>query len=89
MKVCVRCFVSGRVQGVFFRAATRRKAEELHLCGWVRNLADGRVEVLACGSETAVRALQEWLWEGPPHAAVRDVSCAPAEPPASDRFEVR
>lgn len=73
MTVCVRCLVSGRVQGVFFRASTRRKAEELHINGWVRNLGDGRVEVFACGDESSVKSLQDWLWTGPPHAEVLEV----------------
>lgn len=74
MTVCVRCYVSGRVQGVWYRAYTRRKALELELTGYARNLPDGRVEVLACGEETAVAALREWLWEGPPRAQVTDVT---------------
>jgi len=82
MSSCVRCYVSGRVQGVFFRTSTRRKAEELGVDGWARNLADGRVEVLACGEQTAVEALKDWLWLGPGHARVADVQCEPA--PAQD-----
>ena len=74
MTVCVRCYVSGRVQGVWYRAYTRRKALELGITGYARNLPDGRVEVLACGEETAVAALREWLWEGPPRAQVTDVT---------------
>ena len=72
---CVRCLVSGRVQGVFFRAATRNKAVELGLQGRARNLPDGRVEVIACGSEDRLSRLREWLWEGPTHARVSDVVC--------------
>lgn len=80
MSVCVRCFVSGRVQGVFYRASTRERALALGLRGYARNLPDGRVEVLACGPEDAVRALEAWLWEGPPMARVTDVRCEPADP---------
>ncbi len=79
MRRCLRCYVSGRVQGVFFRAATQEKARELGLDGYARNLSDGRVEVLACGHEQAVADLRAWLWEGPPAAQVRDVTCEPAE----------
>lgn len=89
MSRCIHCFVSGRVQGVFFRAATQNEARELGLSGWVRNLPDGRVEVLACGAGPAVEALQRWLWEGPPHARVEDVTCDPGEPPEWEGFEVR
>lgn len=79
MRVCVRCLVSGRVQGVFFRASTRAKALELGVTGWARNLSDGRVEVLACGTEQALAALRDWLWVGPPQARVSEVVCRPAE----------
>ena len=72
-KSCKQFFVSGRVQGVFFRAATAAKARELTLTGHARNLADGRVEVLACGEPAAVDALAEWLWEGSPYSRVSDV----------------
>ena len=67
--------MSGRVQGVFFRASTRQRAQELGCRGYARNLADGRVEVLAVGEPTAVHALVEWLGQGPPAAHVTDVSC--------------
>lgn len=86
---CLRCLVSGRVQGVYYRASTRRRAQELGLAGWVRNLPDGRVEVLATGAEHALRELQDWLWQGPPHAQVTDVHCERVEHPPLPRFEVR
>jgi acylphosphatase len=73
MSICRRCFISGRVQGVFFRASTARRATELKLTGYAKNLADGRVEVLVCGEPVAVNALCEWLWDGPPAARVSDV----------------
>jgi acylphosphatase len=72
--ICRRCFVSGRVQGVWFRASTADQAVRLGVTGYACNLPDGRVEVLACGEEAAVGALCEWLWEGPRAARVRDVS---------------
>lgn len=68
-----RCLVSGRVQGVFYRASARERARVLGVTGYARNLPDGRVEVLACGSPEAVDALCAWLWQGPPAAAVKDV----------------
>jgi len=84
MAVCRRCFISGRVQGVAYRAATQRKAQELQLSGYARNLSDGRVEVLICGKEAAIDALAAWFWQGPPHAQVSDVTCMNVEldPPA-------
>lgn len=66
----IRCVVEGRVQGVFYRAATVAQAERLGLAGWVKNLADGRVEVVAAGEPDAIAALVQWLWEGPPAARV-------------------
>lgn len=68
-----RFLVSGRVQGVFFRASTRNEAQRLGVAGSARNLADGRVEVIASGSEDALSALERWLWQGPPSAHVEDV----------------
>ena len=82
--VCRRCLVSGHVQGVFFRASTRERALSLGVTGYARNLRDGRVEVLACGSAEAVAALCSWLSDGPPGARVRNVQCeayAAAAPP--------
>ena len=74
-RTCVRCLVAGRVQGVFFRASTQRRAEGLGVSGSARNLPDGRVEVIACGEPAAVAELREWLREGPPGAKVTGVSC--------------
>jgi len=66
-------FVSGLVQGVFFRDHTRRWATSLGLTGWVRNLDDGRVEALAEGPETDLQALIVQLRQGPPRARVEEV----------------
>lgn len=73
MKACIHCLVSGRVQGVLFRAATQDEAERLGVAGWARNLRDGRVEVLACGERERLERLQEWLREGPEQARVDDL----------------
>ena len=70
-----RCYVSGRVQGVFYRASTRERAQQLGCRGYARNLVDGRVEVLAVGEPAAVDSLIEWLWRGPPAAHVQNVQC--------------
>jgi len=86
VEICMRCYVSGRVQGVWYRAATRDKALELGLAGHARNLPDGRVEVLACGQENAVAALREWLWQGPPLAQVSEVICEPVPERATGDF---
>ncbi len=70
MTKCLQCFVSGRVQGVWFRASTKREAEALGLTGYVRNLPDGRVEAMICGSDDAVEKMQAWLRHGPERAEV-------------------
>jgi acylphosphatase len=72
-KIALHCYVSGLVQGVWYRDSTRRIAKEAGLCGWVKNLSDGRVEVLICGEKEKVYALRDWLWHGPPAAKVNDV----------------
>jgi acylphosphatase len=61
------------VQGVYYRAATFEQAQRLHLDGWVKNLADGRVEVVAAGAPGDVAELAAWLWQGPPAARVEAV----------------
>ncbi len=66
--------VKGRVQGVWFRDSTRRKAEALGVSGYAMNLGNGNVEVLGCGSRDALDRLQEWLRKGPPLAAVTEVA---------------
>ena len=73
--ICVRCFVSGRVQGVFYRASTQTVANKLGLTGYARNLMDGRVEVLVCGDQDKVEQLKDWLWQGPELARVEGVVC--------------
>ena len=70
---CAKFIVSGRVQGVFFRASTRTEAARLGLTGYAKNLPDGRVEVLACGDVHALDDLERWLRVGPPAARVENV----------------
>ncbi|HEX9140235.1 MAG TPA: acylphosphatase [Steroidobacteraceae bacterium] len=87
-----RCWVSGRVQGVFYRASAAQRATELGLCGYARNLSDGRVEVLAVGSIEALRQFTDWLAIGPTAARVSEVrieedAAALANPPRG--FTVR
>lgn len=66
-------FITGRVQGVCFRAYTEEEAHGLDLKGWVKNLGDGRVEVMCEGEKEDVEKLVEWCRCGPPGALVRDV----------------
>ena len=75
----VRVFISGIVQGVFFRSSTRDKAGELGICGWVRNLADGRVEAVFEGEEEKVEKMVEWCRKGPEYARVSAVDVIPEE----------
>lgn len=66
----VRLKIQGRVQGVWFRDSTRSQAMELGVFGWVKNCADGSVEVLSEGQEDKIRALISFCHKGPPHARV-------------------
>ncbi len=83
-------FVSGRVQGVFFRSNTRKKALELGLTGWVRNLMDGRVEAVFEGDEPTLQKALLWCRKGPSHAAVEDVEVYWEEPTGEfETFSIR
>lgn len=73
MALCRRYQVSGRVQGVFFRASTRDRAISIGVTGWVRNTSGGGVELVACGEESQLSQLEEWLQEGPSYAKVYDI----------------
>ena len=81
---CRRFRIEGRVQGVWFRESTRREAVALGITGYAKNLADGSVEVLACGPSAALKRLTDWLGEGPPMAEVSGIwwsesDCTPPE----------
>jgi len=80
----VHVYISGRVQGVFFRAYTKKEADRLGLKGWVRNLPDGRVEAVFEGDEEAVEAMIRWCHVGSPHAKVTGVEVQ--EEPYSGEF---
>ncbi|RLB13016.1 MAG: acylphosphatase [Deltaproteobacteria bacterium] len=72
-KVRVHLIIEGRVQGVWFRESTRKKALSLGVCGWVRNLVDGTVEVVAEVNKDKVEELVRWCHKGPPAAEVTNV----------------
>jgi acylphosphatase len=76
--ICKKCFVSGRVQGVFYRGAAVQRARELGVRGYARNLPDGRVEVLACGEEAPVQTFVSWLWTGSSASKVEAVEVVDA-----------
>jgi acylphosphatase len=69
----IHVFVKGTVQGVYFRYSTQKKAEEYHLTGWVRNRADGSVEILCEGTEENIDAMVRWCKIGPDRADVTEV----------------
>ncbi|HUF16387.1 MAG TPA: acylphosphatase [Acidimicrobiia bacterium] len=73
MTKAIHVFVSGDVQGVGYRQGCRHTARSLDLVGWVRNLADGRVEIFAQGGDEGLDRLMEWLWAGPTTARVSGV----------------
>jgi acylphosphatase len=87
-KRCIKALVSGRVQGVFFRDSTRRQARLLQISGHAINLADGRVEVLACGNHDDVESLIRWLHQGPTHASVNRVEIIDLEPSSLTGFTI-
>jgi acylphosphatase len=73
-QLCLRFYVSGRVQGVWFRASAQQEATRLGITGWAKNLPDGRVEVVACGDQDKLVILHEWLKHGPLLAKVEKVT---------------
>ncbi len=81
--------ITGRVQGVFFRAETKDRADSLGLTGWVRNCPDSSVEILAQGEEQALRELEEWAGHGPPGAEVRHIERKEQETSEWRGFEIR
>ena len=86
----VHVLVSGRVQGVWFRESTRRRAVELGVGGFVRNLSDGRVEAVFEGEETAVRAALDFVRVGPTHSRVSgvEVNEQPLDSPRPGPFQI-
>lgn len=90
MKVRAHIFVSGRVQGVFFRAEICRKARKLGLCGFVQNLSDGRVKAVLEGEKEKVEKLIEWAKKGPFFAKVDNIEIKEEEYQSEfDEFEIR
>jgi len=80
MKTNVHVLISGRVQGVWFRASTKEKADELGIYGWVRNTSDGRVEAVFEGEEKKVDEMVKWCHSGPPLAHVEKVEVKKQNP---------
>ncbi len=86
MPKAVHAIISGRVQGVGFRAWTAGSARKLGLDGWVRNRTDGTVEAVFSGDEEAVEEVLEDCWNGPLPARVEEVEVKPAKPPPEPGF---
>jgi acylphosphatase len=74
--ICKKCLIAGRVQGVFYRGSAAQRARELGVRGYARNIADGRVQVLACGNAKSVQQFIEWLWIGSSASKVTAVEVA-------------
>lgn len=89
MSSSYRFVVTGQVQGVGFRYAARRKAQQLNLTGWVANRNDGAVEGVACGEESALGRFNTWLSDGPPGARVHCVDWKPCSEVPADGFSIR
>ena len=87
-KICVHCFVSGKVQGVFFRRETQQLSIGLGLTGWVKNTDDNRVEAMICGEKESVDQLIQWLSTGPPLAQVSRVEKIPVPYQVFSAFDV-
>ena len=87
-KIGRRCYVSGVVQGVFYRQNTKVQANELGLTGWVKNLPDGRVEVLVFGEKQDIITMLEWLAKVPERAVVTNLEVFVADPKPYASFEI-
>jgi acylphosphatase len=88
-RIRAHVYVSGTVQGVYFRATTRDEAETRGVDGWVRNLADGRVEAVFEGPRAAVEEMIEFCHEGSPAAAVDGVQVTREDTQGEEGFRVR
>ena len=88
-RIRAHVFVSGRVQGVYYRATTRDTARGRGVDGWVRNLDDGRVEAVFEGTAGDVESMVEWCHTGSPNARVDDVEVEYGEPTGIEGFEIR
>jgi acylphosphatase len=80
MIVNVHVIISGRVQGVWFRASTKKMAEQIGLTGWVRNKSDGCVEAVFEGEEQLINKMIEWCHQGSPLSKVKNVEVKNQEP---------
>jgi acylphosphatase len=84
MNLQIHVIISGRVQGVWFRASTKEKAEQLGLTGWVMNTRDGKVEAVFEGEENFLQEMLSWCHQGPPHSRVENVEIKKQSPKSND-----
>lgn len=82
-------FISGRVQGVFYRANTKEMAAEMEVDGWVKNLNDGRVEAVFEGRRKNIEKIIDWCWEGSSQANVEDIDVSWEDPRDIEGFEIK
>lgn len=87
--VRVHLFISGRVQGVYFRASVEDLSQELGLSGWARNLSDGRVEIVFEGEKEKVNKAIAWCHKGPPGAKVDEVVVLNEKPEGETGFRIK
>lgn len=87
-KICRHCFISGLVQGVFYRSHTKDEADKLGITGWVKNLRDGRVEAMICGEKNKIEKLIEWMKKGPRISKVDAVKVINEEYKNFDDFKI-
>ncbi|HEX8356259.1 MAG TPA: acylphosphatase [Segetibacter sp.] len=84
----VKLLIQGKVQGVFYRAAAKDKARELHITGWIRNTPDEKVEAVVSGSQEKLQTFVEWCKKGPQRAEVSEVIATAQEEINFETFEI-
>ena len=85
----VHLIISGKVQGVFYRASAKEKADELHLTGWIKNMLSGEVEAVVTGADEVIQQFIEWCWQGPKRAQVTNVKITNRSDESFHSFNIR
>ena len=85
----VHLIISGKVQGVFFRATAKEIADKLGVNGWVKNTPEGNVEAMATGTQEQIESFVAWCKKGPPKAKVENVEVSKADETPFSGFEVK
>lgn len=84
----IHLLIKGKVQGVFYRSSAKEMADILHLHGWVKNTAEGDVEITATGSDSDLQQFTEWCRKGPVHAVVASVTASKLEDKVFEGFRI-